>query len=173
LKEQKIFASLRFQQINVRHESIPEAHAKTFGWVFQDSLDQQSTERQSPKTKVMEWLKQDDKHHVLYWIGGKAGSGKSKLMKFICGHPRTTDGLKCWVGPNALVSANFFFWHLGTTWQKSQKGLLQTLLYEILRKCPHLISVRLPARWKQIEQGEWTHPELLRAFSMLGQDLKS
>lgn len=173
LTEQRILASLRFQQINIRHESIPEAHAKTFEWIFQESQDPESSEAQRPKTKFMEWLKQGGKHDGLYWIGGKAGSGKSTLMKFICDHPRTADGLKCWAGSNALVTANFFFWRSGTTLQKSQKGLLQTLLYEILRKCPRLISVSLQARWKQIEQGEWTRSELLKTFSMLRRDLKS
>ncbi|KAK3382493.1 hypothetical protein B0T24DRAFT_661196 [Lasiosphaeria ovina] len=37
-----------------------------------------------------------------------------------------------------LVLAKFYFWNSGTRLQKSQEGLLQSLLFEILRQCPEL-----------------------------------
>lgn len=35
------------------------------------------------------WLEEGD---GLYWIAGKAGSGKSTLMKYIASHPSTGNG---------------------------------------------------------------------------------
>ncbi|KAJ5267560.1 hypothetical protein N7478_010368 [Penicillium angulare] len=107
LKEQTILASLRFQQIDARHESIPEAHTKTFNWIFQSA---EGADDLRPKVKFMEWLRRDRIDQGLYWVGGKAGSGKSTLMKFICDHPMTMERLRCWAGGGRLDTANFFFW---------------------------------------------------------------
>jgi hypothetical protein len=61
-------------------------------------------------------------------------------MKYICDHERTLGALRTWAGPEKLVTANYFFWNAGLPMQKSQKGLLQSLLYQVLRSCPDLIQ---------------------------------
>ncbi|OCL02493.1 hypothetical protein AOQ84DRAFT_382626, partial [Glonium stellatum] len=144
LMEQKILAGLRFKQIKVRYSDIPEAHANTFRWIFQ------TPETPKPSTlriKFLGWMEQSVVGQDIYWVGGKPGSGKSTLMKFICDHPRTKKAL--------------------------QEGLLQTLLYEILRKFPNLIREILPQRWSNTDQEPWTHVELLEAFRKLQHVLKS
>lgn len=47
----------------------------------------------------------------VFHISGKAGSGKSTLMKFICGHERAEEELKVWAEEKKkkLVFARFFF----------------------------------------------------------------
>jgi hypothetical protein len=61
--------------------------------------------------------------------------------------------------------------------QRSQKWLLQSLLYDIFRKCPDLIETTLPSRWHSFyaqaskeDSEEWTRQELLDAFRNLTQD---
>ncbi|KAH8886346.1 hypothetical protein GQ53DRAFT_750618 [Thozetella sp. PMI_491] len=48
--------------------------------------------------------------------------------------------LRAWSKDRELVVASFFFWNSGTKLQKSQEGLLRSLLFEILRLCPKLIA---------------------------------
>jgi hypothetical protein len=79
--------------------------------------------------------------HGCYWINGKAGSGKSTLMKFITHHPETSAALKEWAGQHSLQTAAFYFWSTGTELQKSQEGLLRSLLHTILKASPELISI--------------------------------
>ncbi|RYP67217.1 hypothetical protein DL769_005817 [Monosporascus sp. CRB-8-3] len=143
--EQKILESLKFKQMRARRSIIPKAHTKTFRWIF-DSRD--LVDDSKPSIKFVDWLERPKFDHGMFWISGKPGSGKSTLMKFIHDHPRTVEALRVWSGRNKLVTASFFFWHSGTTKQKSQEGLLQTLLYEILRKCPDAISTLRALRGK-------------------------
>jgi ABC-type thiamine transport system ATPase subunit len=54
-----------------REERILEAHEKTFRWIFKDS-------------PFKHWLESKTGSN-LFWISGKAGSGKSTLMKLQAG----------------------------------------------------------------------------------------
>lgn len=65
-------------------------------------------------------------------------------MKYVSSHPATREALKKWAGGQEMVIASHYFWIAGTEMQKSQEGLLQTLLFHILRKTPWLIDALLP-----------------------------
>ncbi|KAE9364168.1 hypothetical protein N431DRAFT_563558 [Stipitochalara longipes BDJ] len=133
--EQVILQSLRFSAIESRHEAISKEHSKTFSWIFKEPW----------LTRFIEWLKGDD---GVYWISGKPGSGKSTLMKFVAEHEQTKSFLAEWAGDKKLVIANFYFWNASTHQsQKSQRGLLRTILYQILRQCPELIQTAYRERW--------------------------
>ncbi|KAJ4348798.1 uncharacterized protein N0V89_010176 [Didymosphaeria variabile] len=106
-------------------------------------------------------------------VAGKPGSGKSTLMKFICDHPNTKAALEKWSTGKNLTTVSFFFWNYGTSKQKSLEGLLQTLLYEILKRFPDAISPTLPLRWKSRVQDLWTQSELLQTFLDLKGNLNS
>jgi hypothetical protein len=84
---------------------------------------------------------------------GKAGSGKSTLMKFIWQDRRTREILLTWAGMKKLALANFFFWNAGAKLQKSQVGLLRSLLFEVLSQCPELIW----KIWPQLTKDEPEH----------------
>ena len=60
-------------------------------------------------------------------------------MKFLAHHPETRSNLKVWAKNKTLVLAAFFFWSSGTNLQKSQEGLLRSLLFEILSQSPELV----------------------------------
>ena len=116
-----------------REEGIDEAHKHTFEWIF----DPPGNEVR-PWHHFVEWLEEG---HGTYWISGKAGSGKSTLMNFVCHDPRTEAALKIWSGTNEIFTPTFFFWSPGSQLQKSLAGLLRSLIYQILERFPDLMSV--------------------------------
>ncbi|KAG8534382.1 uncharacterized protein KY384_001227 [Bacidia gigantensis] len=165
LKELKIIESLQFSAIHEREERIVGAHPATFDWL----LEEESSESQeSARVSMLEWLKT---RNGIYWITGKPGSGKSTLMKYVYQHPKALAALRHWSGDKQLLTAHFFFWNAGTDIQKSQQGLLQTLLYHVLRQSPELVSTVCMKQWSALEEGRpaipWTRIELLAAFEGL------
>jgi hypothetical protein len=161
LEEQQVLKSLQFHQIKARDNNISVAHAKTFEWIFRPSVPPE------PQANFVEWLEQPDAvNDGLYWIAGKAGSGKSTLMKYIFNHAKTKEALRSWSQSSSLTIASYYFWNTGTTMQKSQEGLLRTLLYEIMRDCPELIhSLGMTNRLLQTGNDGWSRAELLDVFS--------
>lgn len=125
--------SLHFKQIKARQFEVKRAHINTFEWIFE----------KEGKLQFLQWLRFPND---IFWVGGKAGSGKSTLMKFICGHHRTRALLEEWAGQQSIIIASHFFWSAGTSMQKSQEGLLRTLLFQILVHSPVLIPIICPNR---------------------------
>jgi len=147
-----ILESLDFSASKQCVEEVTEAHHDTFKWIFQHPLN-------DPEGRdwddFVQWLETGE---GLYWINGKAGSGKSTLLKMVCHSPRTASHLAVWKGDLDLCMAHFFFWSSGTNLQKSQEGLLRSLLYDILSKAPQLIPVVFPAQWAEIYLKELGQP---------------
>ena len=162
--EHRILESLRYQRMEARQEKIIDAHAQTFEWIFDPHI---SSSRLPSKDNFSEWLTSGND---IFWITGKAGSGKSTLMKFLCHHKSSTSALKRWANEKELITAAHYFWHAGTELQKSQEGLLQSLLYGVLSQCPEIMPQILPKRWELCTRTHaisrrWTRRELLTAFS--------
>jgi hypothetical protein len=146
---------LAFESIGDRLEGIDEAHENTFGWIFQPlprNPTVEETESQ-PWANFTKWLAEQS---GLYWINGKAASGKSTLMKYILAHPDTSRHLNRWAastdpaGAPRLRFASFFFWASGTREQRSQSGLLRSILYELLIQEPNLVPVAFPEQWSSL-----------------------
>jgi hypothetical protein len=162
LARKRIVNSLYFPQIREREYQIESAHKRTFNWVL--DLQYQDTARWS---NFASWLQSDKK---IYWISGKAASGKSTLTKYLWNDPRTEEHLLLWAGSQSLIRASCFFWSLGTEMQKSMVGLLQTLLQQILWQ--HDFSANVcPERWALSMLGPfeawfepWTESELLTSL---------
>ena len=129
----RLLESLYFPDIHAREEGIEEAHKQTFEWIFDEPGDEVT-----PWHHFVDWLKEG---HGTYWISGKAGSGKSTLMSFICHDPRTEAALKIWSGTDEIFTPNFFFWGPGSHLQKSLAGLLRSLIYQILERFPDLMPI--------------------------------
>lgn len=173
---QQIFLDrLRYRDMEDREGRIAEPFEKTFRWIFDDD---NSTSNSWSNFK--NWLKSESK---LYWITGKAGSGKSTLMKFISQTNTGQDGpsatrnisqqtsrrcyqyLYQWAGNLRLVFATFYFWNSGVALQVSQRGLLLSLLYQILQQTPDIIATISPKRWESLclfnkDLQEWNNAEL-------------
>ncbi|KAG8673121.1 hypothetical protein FPOAC2_06550 [Fusarium poae] len=146
-----------------RELTIKDAHKGTFRWVFEDN----------GITGFKDWLESDE---TLYWITGKPGSGKSTLMRYLLQpvgqsqhdnnesvkgsmsperatlpHGRCEQHLKQWAGnDNKLTVISFHFWAVGSKLQRSQEGLLRTLLVQLLRAHPEVIPVVAPLRWESL-----------------------
>ncbi|KAF5965712.1 hypothetical protein FCOIX_12838 [Fusarium coicis] len=73
------------------------------------------------------WLQSDDK---LFWIRGKPGSGKSTLIKFVINNNNTKRLLSSWHSNTRVLS--HFFWKIGSEPQNSIRGLLCSMLYDLL-----------------------------------------
>ena len=69
-----VLDSLRFDTINARQENIADSFGDTFKWVFD-----RSQEATGPWTNFAKWSETDD---GIYWINGKAGSGKSTVSEY-------------------------------------------------------------------------------------------
>jgi hypothetical protein len=137
--ELDLLQALDFSTMNDRQDEVSEAHQKTFSWLFDHSLD-----TAAPWNSFTEWLKSGN---GIYWVSGKAGSGKSTLMRYIFDHKQTKDLLKIWASPRKPAIASFFFWNSGTLLQRSQSGLLRALLYETLNSHRELVPIVLPWQW--------------------------
>ncbi|KAF9878403.1 hypothetical protein CkaCkLH20_03895 [Colletotrichum karsti] len=135
----RIVSSLNYDSRPVRHDSVLQAHKDTFQWAFDSRLS--------------DWLSSES---GIFWVSGKPGSGKSTFMKFIAKSPRTKELLVKWAGsPEKLAVATHFFWIAGTPIQKSWQGLLQSLLYDLLRGHPDVVSLTSPDRWEAAKAGQW------------------
>ena len=158
-----VLHSLYFPGMKDRYENVAVAHAKTFNWIFDpDPVGP------TPWTSLVPWLREDNSPG-LYWMTGKPGSGKSTLMKFLFDDPRTKTHLQHWAKSYDLVIASCFFWNPGSEIQKSLRGLLRSLLHDILSQRPDLIKSAAPWRWQSYELGSghlpsWSNTELLNAL---------
>ncbi|KAK7973267.1 hypothetical protein PG988_007401 [Apiospora saccharicola] len=155
-KKQEILRSLCFPSIRARVSAIKKEHKDTFEWAFRPE-----------RCTFATWLREGAD---TYFICGKTGSGKSTLMKFLAEHERTQTALQTWAGHQTLVIASHYFWNSGSPMQKSQEGLIQTLLYQVLRQCPHLIPTVCTSRWANIHTvdiEDWSADELLSSLDIL------
>ncbi|KAI0858200.1 hypothetical protein F4860DRAFT_322450 [Xylaria cubensis] len=164
-KEEKILHSLNFDQRPVRHDNITDAHEKTLSWVLERSprWPEGFSEEEPPAGTgiVLKWL---ESGHGIFWISGKAGSGKSTVMKFIANHESTKTALSKWAAPNDLVIGSHYFWSTGTTEQKSLQGMLRSLLHDFIAQASRITSIICPDRWClddfELEQRAWSPKEL-------------
>ncbi|KEZ43678.1 hypothetical protein SAPIO_CDS4293 [Scedosporium apiospermum] len=172
-RETRILEHLHFETIHTREDSIEDAPYETFRWIL-DSEDNNHRES-NPKTSrhalssspkrtgdedvslpttmksarelLQNWLSSGT---GVFHISGKAGSGKSTLMKLLCTHRRTHELLRSWVGDRKLIFARFYFWNPGSDLQKSLDGLYRSILFHVLRQCPQLIPSVFPDQWEQL-----------------------
>ena len=130
-----VMKSLAFKTMHQRREDTRDAFQGTYEWIFKPRH-----ETRNLWSDFVQWLQQGED---IYWINGKAGSGKSTLMNFIWNHESYVENLKPWAGTNKLVIPSFFF-HYGSEEQSSVLGLLRALLFQILDACPNLVGLVIP-----------------------------
>ena len=100
-RRSRLSFSLDFDAIQDGEEQIEDAERATFEWIFENP---ENTDL--PWSNFSEWLQAGES---LYWVTGKAGSGKSTLMKHLFHHQRTREALLHWAGETPLTVAGFFF----------------------------------------------------------------
>ncbi|KAG9497985.1 hypothetical protein J7337_010861 [Fusarium musae] len=150
-----LLQSLRFNQIDARHDNIKKAHRKTCKWIIK-------------RAEYLDWLNPNkvDEHHGFLWIKGKPGAGKSTLMKFILSNARRSMKDK--------IIISFFFNARGEQLEKSTTGMYRSLLLQILQQLPTLHSALDPALVLGIgENHEWNIEALRALFEQTVESLGS
>lgn len=140
-------SSLWYPTMEEREQGIWSAHKGTLDWVFEDD----AAEKTVPWDDFSDFVK---KGHGTYWITGKAGSGKSTLMKYINSNPKLNDALAEWAAGREVFKASFYFYYLGTDMQKSEIGLLRSLVLSLMSTSHHKQE---PVFWRDEEQRFFTH----------------
>jgi hypothetical protein len=105
--------SLSFGSIDSRKHDIKSAHYGTCDWLFETPEFRQWIDREDVET-----------HNGVFWIKGKAGAGKSTLMKHNLSHCQETL--------SDHVIANFFFNARGGDLEKSPLGMFRSLVLQML-----------------------------------------
>ncbi|RSL41780.1 hypothetical protein CEP53_012557 [Fusarium sp. AF-6] len=154
-----------------RHEGISPAHERTFEWLFDRS------EQDTRQSHLLNWLRHG---RGIFWVSGKPGSGKSTLMKYMAEHASTRTALQQWAADarKDLTIASHYFWYAGSDIQRSQEGLLRSLLCDIFQQAPELIPIACPERWdksdtlidrQETDIAPWTLAELQEAIDVIAQ----
>ncbi|KAG7138111.1 Vegetative incompatibility protein HET-E-1 like [Verticillium longisporum] len=130
---------LWYGSIPRRHDAIATAHEKTFEWIF---TGQKKTHQSN--TTLMEWMTGGTGP---YWVSGRAGTGKSSLMRFLNDDERTREAFQTWAGDRPLGLASFYFWNseaAGDDRLKSLTGLYRAILFTLIEQHPSLADVFFP-----------------------------
>lgn len=157
INQQSILESLEFESRPVRHTQIAAPHEETFKWALTTDTDQDPSLGPSIGT----WLRHGE---GVFWVSGKPGSGKSTLMKYIADSSITSRFINEWARPCRAAIVSHYFWATGTSMQKSQQGLLQTLIYEIFRQYPDLIKQTCGKRWNSSQSDSWSLADLQKVL---------
>ncbi|KAK7964386.1 hypothetical protein PG988_011360 [Apiospora saccharicola] len=166
----KFLQTLFFPEILERQSQIKGAAPGTLNWIFETEDTEVSGEdranylgtTQRPWDDLAAWLRNDN---GVYWVNGKAGSGKSTLMAHVVDDPRTKRALDIWCGGRKCHILSYFFWRPGTDMQKNIVGLLRSLVYQICDQNPK----RTQSLIKRLAIGTskmhtWTERSLRKAF---------
>jgi hypothetical protein len=166
-KFKELLDSLYYPEMFERQQSIKPPSFDTFQWIFDSSSPLRDNTRGSPDSKLPEdmrgvfarWLGSEE---PLFWISGKAGSGKSSLMSLIQSDSRTAKALAPWASGSHVYKFSFYFWRPGTELQKSICGLLRSLLYQLAKAKPAILDLVTSAN-PALYNG-WTTTSLLAAL---------
>ncbi|KAL8964240.1 MAG: hypothetical protein Q9183_004592, partial [Haloplaca sp. 2 TL-2023] len=153
LSHRTFLGSLRFSELNARFNEVSPPHSKTFHWMYDHDLE-------LPWDSFPEWLKGKES---LYWIHGKAGAGKSTLMKFLVNDPRTHDLLASSSSDSEILIVTHFFWLSGGPMQSSLKGFLCSIIHQVLNAHFDLVDASLsidPNLSRKRSTEDWSNEEL-------------
>ncbi|KAJ9604910.1 hypothetical protein H2200_010299 [Cladophialophora chaetospira] len=155
----------RLGNIEQNQPTVEQPHESTFSWVF--------NEFSTPfggRVDFTRWLARES---GIFWISGKAGSGKSTLVKHICTSERTTTELGKWSHQHYLMTAAFFAWSSGTSFERTEHGFCRSVLHQLLSGRPDLVERVLPGQYqvmRNISSANTCHvstPEFRKAFAQL------
>ncbi|RYP29607.1 hypothetical protein DL767_006659 [Monosporascus sp. MG133] len=185
--ENRILRRLSFESILRREEAIADPVANTYAWMLRapastmtnasaiclPSLAVAGTPaseqdlRMEASAKFRSFLRGDGQ---TFFISGRAGCGKSTLMKYLGRDSVVRKDLETWAEGFKLVVVGMYFWGSDDLLQKSLKGFYMSILYHTLRQCPELISVIFPRSSGEAlssDAAEVQISELESAFSRL------
>lgn len=161
--QERLLRSLKYPGMNERSNQVEHAHAHTFRWLFADANADNSSHSCDEGiiwTSFTDWLQSD---LSIYWIMGKPGSGKSTLAKFILSEPRFKIALGKW--RRDAIIASHYFWRPGALLQRSIKGMLCSIIYQLVLTLPKVleyVSANVAGLRQKDGDTDWSVPELER-----------
>ena len=165
-----ILGRLFFKSMFSREDRMRDAEAGTFEWILERNLpateaevnkDVRNEGRQTANNNLgslsfdgtERFMKQKvsknlchflEEENGVWFICGKAGSGKSTLMKLLAHHQKALDMLELWTSEKKFVLLSYYFSSSGDKLQMSLEGLYRTLIFETIRQEPNLIDELFP-----------------------------
>jgi hypothetical protein len=137
----ELLNSLFFAEYKSRRDMLHTPWIGTYDWVLDEATYAPTLEPSEDLTILWsnfpKWLKEGTS---IYWISGKAASGKSTLMNYIINDESTMEALEVWAAGKPLHVLTFFLWAPGTPLQRNVEGLLRSLLYQLLEQVPDLAT---------------------------------
>jgi hypothetical protein len=121
---------LHYPDMADRRAQVRPATAGTYEWNLRSDPPSVLQEHD-----VLHWLSSGEQSHQIYCIFGKPGSGKSTLMQFL-DEQLTSAYLLPWAQGENIVRLQHYFWNPGSALQRSQMGMIQSLLYQMLSQEP-------------------------------------
>lgn len=152
-RQRTLYDALKFASIGRREHMVGRADRSTCAWLL-TTAEYQRWEASCDDTAR-------NCADRLLWIKGKAGSGKSTLMRFaikkIQNNTRPTNE----AGKDDLVVSHFFNAR-GSELEKSTEGMYRTLLVELIQQFDHLEDdlIRQVGPWMPDDGARWPLPQL-------------
>ncbi|GAB7324746.1 hypothetical protein MBLNU13_g08603t1 [Cladosporium sp. NU13] len=134
----RLMESLVFKEMDARFVDVHPNLVGTCEWL-----------QETPEYK--RWMDPElmSTHHGFFWIKGKAGAGKSTLMK----HASTHAEARCSARQHIL---NFFFHARGGSLETSTDGLFRSLLHQLLEKVPTVFDPLNKRQLGLVERQGWS-----------------
>lgn len=156
----RVLARLYFDAIFDREDQIVNPSDNTFAWMtawpensisagadpelissnskYQKEIEKALLHEDTAKS-FRKYLRSDG---GTYFICGKAGCGKSTMMKHLARSPQVHDELKAWAlaRQRSLIMIEIFFWKSGDSLERSCEGFYRSILFRTLRQCPDMIK---------------------------------
>lgn len=179
--EHVYFGTSMFQ----RDDTLKPADEATFRWFMEGASAKDDGSAALRDSRMREWKEASQGLHIgaqkveaasrfqewlrsgsgIFHVSGKAGSGKSTLMKLILSTKRTHELLREWAGDKRLLFARFYFWSAGDQTQNSLEGLQRSILFEILLQRPDLVKEVFHEAYPVVARSSWDSPTHSRLFT--------
>lgn len=152
-RTQRVLDSLKYDGMEDREHQIEDSKDITYVWIF--------THEAKNLPEVQNLVNFLNTGSGLFWISGEAASGKSTFMKSLARPQRTGSDLWQWNGNSEFIVVRHFCFVAGLEMQKTQLGLLRTLLFYLLKAEPGLVPDVCPdVPNAGLGQGPWSVRDL-------------
>jgi ankyrin repeat protein len=147
---------LLFDEMDARYLTINASLApSSCSWLFE-----------RPEYQRWQDVSAVSEHHGFLWIKGKAGAGKSTLMKYIFDKAEKAQS-----AGQTVVS--FFFNARGAPIERSLEGMYRALLHQIFHRLPHLHPLLIKKRALSAQSQDWSLERLQCVFRDVTESLGS
>ncbi|CCT76220.1 uncharacterized protein FFB20_13588 [Fusarium fujikuroi] len=190
-QRKQLLSTLWWSEMNARENSIDHTSVETVQWIFDSPKGASPRTNQTTSSNgqaaltgtagrfYLDCVKEQDTGSLLqlwlesnesmFWIRGKAGCGKSTVMKFLINDHRTPRYLQKWQSSVRIL--RFFFVEVNTSpLQRQVQGCCRSLLYQVLNsECALLDNVLQNHPYLATKQSEndWSAKELQETLTYI------